>query len=206
MDRNPLHLGDGGGDLEHLPVRDLAVGLEDDLAPTRFDAVDDGLRACSSVATAPSPCPISNRDSPPEVEGLVSVRKVAAVSSTPTPCRAGGTSTFSPPLIWMEKSMNVMSWKTTSTIGVMSMCSFRSSSTSRRSNMVAGYLVWLSYRSDPVLDHAWSFSRISRTSWSCRSVRSRSRRSLAWTSLPISIMGLAINSPAPVAHNARLMS
>ena len=29
---------------------------------------------------------------------------------------------------------------------------------------------------------------------------------MAWTSLPISIIGLAINSPAPVAQSARLMS
>ncbi len=45
MDRDPLDLGDRTGDLEHLAVRDVAVGLEDDLAPALLHAVRDRLRA-----------------------------------------------------------------------------------------------------------------------------------------------------------------
>ncbi len=43
MDRNPLDLGDGGGDLEDVAMRDVSIGLEDHLAPTRFGAVHDRL-------------------------------------------------------------------------------------------------------------------------------------------------------------------
>ena len=43
VEGDALDLGDGGGDLEDLAVRDRAVGLEDDLAPAFADPVGDGL-------------------------------------------------------------------------------------------------------------------------------------------------------------------
>ena len=128
VDGDPLDLRDRAGDLDDLAMRDVAVGLDDHLAAPLLDAVGDGLprlleRRHGPFADAPAAAVVS----PPGPAGLVRVKNVAAVSSTPTPCRAGGTSTFSPPVICTENSMNVINWKTTSTIGVMSMCSFRSS-------------------------------------------------------------------------------
>ncbi len=137
MDGDPLDLSDRTSNLDNLAMRNIAVGLEDHLAAPLLDAVGDRLARLLERGHGPSPCPKSSRVSPPGVAGLVRVKKVAADSSTPTPCRAGGTSTFSPPVICTEKSMNVINWKTTSTIGVMSMCSLSSWSTSRRSNMAA---------------------------------------------------------------------
>ena len=99
MDRDPLDLRDRARDLEDLAVRDVAVGLEDHLAlrRPRFDAIGDRLARLVERGVGPSPWPMSSLVSPPGVDGLASVRKVATDSSTPTPCRAGGTSTFSPP-------------------------------------------------------------------------------------------------------------
>ena len=126
MDGDSLDLRDRAGDLDDLAVRNIAVGLEDDFAAPCLGPVGDGLARLLERRRGAFAVPEQQLRLFAGAAGLVSVRNVAAVSSTPTPCRAGGTSTFSPPVICTEKSMNVMSWKTTSTIGVMSMCSSRS--------------------------------------------------------------------------------
>ena len=43
MDGDPLDLRDGPGDLDDLAMRDVAVGLENHLAPPLLDAVGDRL-------------------------------------------------------------------------------------------------------------------------------------------------------------------
>jgi hypothetical protein len=43
MDRGPLDLSNRGCNLENFSVRDLAIGLEDDLAPILSDSIGHGL-------------------------------------------------------------------------------------------------------------------------------------------------------------------
>ena len=80
VDRDPLDLGDGGGDLEDLAVRDVAVGLEDDLAPILPDPVGHGLAGLLEGDRGPFAMPQEQLGSAPGPAGLSRVRNVADVS------------------------------------------------------------------------------------------------------------------------------
>src|SRR5208337_396092 len=109
MDCHSLDFGHGRRDLDNFAVGDIAVGLQNYLVSACADSVGHGLAGRFRVTMSPSPWPRRSRGSAPGTAGFRRVKKVAVDSGMPTPCRAGGTSTFSPPVICTEKSMNVMS-------------------------------------------------------------------------------------------------
>ena len=109
MDCHSLDFGHGRRDLDDFAVGDIAVGLKNHLVPAFTDSIGHGLAGL--VQGDHGSFAVAQKE--PRLRtgclGFSRVKKVAIDSGTPTPCRAGGTSTFSPPVICTEKSMNVMS-------------------------------------------------------------------------------------------------
>ena len=110
MDSHSLDLGHGRGDPDNFAVGDISIGLKNHFVPTCTDSLRDGFAGLLQADHGPFAVAQQEPAAPHRATWVSAELKNVAIDSwTPTPCLAGGTSTFSPPVICTAKSMNVMS-------------------------------------------------------------------------------------------------